>query len=283
MEVLEGVGVQFPRGQGIEVVGGWWEGSSMPVALWEFSRPLKPEEPIWRYMSVTAALNTLFNSKLRFTQLRTLNDHWEGAITPATITSQKDLMFQISEHFKREVPDQEENLRVMQLMNRFHNYVSCWTTNTPDQMQMWDSYSDSNEWCALRTTVGKLQNSLVEIPDVADIGAIKYVDPDIEPIDGIDMRREIYRKRNAFEYENEVRFTINTTFVRKDRERLLLEEPPYLFEDFDYNIIEALVIHPNASVQTEVTLERLLVNSKIRAKATRSSIARKPPLLDFKN
>jgi hypothetical protein len=234
-------------------------------------------------MSITSALNTLLTSKLRFTQLRKLDDQWEGAITPATITSYKELMSQISSDFQREIPDQEDSLRMMQLMNRFHNYVSYWTINAPDQMQMWDAYSEGVEWCCIETTVVKLQNSLLEVPDIADICTIKYVDPDTEPIDGIDMRREICRKRVAFEHEREVRFTINTTHIRGDRERLLLEEPPYLSEDFNPKTIHSIVIHPNAPEGSEDNLRVLLSSASMETRVARCAIARTPPYSDFRD
>ena len=204
----------------------------MPVALWGKTPLLVDSLVIWRYQSIDATLNTIYNRTLRFTQLRQLGDTWEGTIGLATLEAQRNLYTEIAKHFGRALPDPEQELQRMQLLNRFHNYVSCWTVVPPDRILMWNAFTENSQSCAISTAVGALMGSLINEPTIADIGFVKYSNHELVATQGMDMRDEIYWKRIFFDFEKEIRFTINTTFEQPEGERLLLTESPYRYEYF---------------------------------------------------
>jgi hypothetical protein len=251
---------------------------TLPIELRGTSTPLDPNLEIWRYVSIDSVVNSIVNEKLRFTQLRELGDSWEGVIGFATVKSRAILENSVepltSENFDLLI----EKLKLLQASNRTFNYVSCWSTNGPDEMLMWDAYAKHSSYCGVRTSVLSLKNSIVGELKIADIGLVTYSNHTEVSRNNLDFRDEIYRKRVPFKYENEVRFVVNREFDGEESKKLLIDEPNYYFHEFNPDCLNEIVLHPYAPEMTEEYLEKILRPIIPKVLIRRSTIAEQPVL-----
>lgn len=162
--------------------------------------------PIWRYMDLHAALSTILMKRLRFTRVSRFRDEWEsrrGAASRGIIDEQDRGMAAHSNTAHLPWPNKQiDNLY------RDRNFVSSWTLENPNQMSMWLAYTNSEASVAIQSTISELGKLSTVGLDFADLGLIKYVDPDTWVHHSRDNRELLFVKRPAFEFEKEVRFAV---------------------------------------------------------------------------
>lgn len=236
--------------------------------------PLEKSTRIWRYVDALAAIHSLSYNQLRLTQVNQLDDKWEGRIGPASRKDQDTLNSEIAAHAR--MPNIPMPYAQLERLNRFCNYVSSWTQNSPDYMVMWLAYTRSSESVAMETTVEKLGNCLVNDPDIGSIGVVTYRDVELEPAASLDWHEELYGKRLAFGFEKEVRLSVDYTFANSG-ETQWHEWPSHRFEPVESGTIEALILHPRASNELESLLQHLSEELHWDVEVRRSSIAVNPP------
>lgn len=246
-----------------------------PMEFREKPVPLEVNTSIWRYVDALAAIHTLSYSQLRLTQVNQLDDKWEGRIGPASRRDQDALNAALAEHSG--IPNIPMPYAQIESLNRFCNYISSWTENSPSDMVMWLAYTNSHESVAMETTVGALGECLVKDPDIGSIGAVIYRDVEIEPASSLNWREELYGKRLAFGFEREVRLSVDYTFT-KDGKTEWHEWPSHQFEQIKSGTIKSLILHPRASKELENLLHFLSEKLLWSVRIERSSIAVNPPI-----
>jgi len=233
---------------------------------------------IYRYLGIDAALNTLINRKIRFTQLRALDDPWEGTLGAATIESYRATNESIWAEHGYQIHFSNERYALHQNLNRVFNYVSSWTLNDPENMVMWKSFSQSPSSCCLVSTVSSIRDSFSRDIPMISVGAVDYSHHEEIPVSSFNLQEEIWRKRKAYEYEREVRFIIDKVNDGPDGQKLLIDEDEYTYEDFDPASIFQLVLHPQAPIGTENYLASLLGPIFPALNVRYPTISNRPPI-----
>lgn len=165
-----------------------------------------PDETIiWRYMSLDKYIDLLYRKELFLCRLDKLIDPWEGSWSKQEI---------------EESPYKEDDLKgpdgLIQEFKRW-SFINCWHINKHESAAMWDLYSSRNAGIAIKTTIGKLKDSLKEDSKRLHIGEIQYVDnydDNIEQsrdLNYLTMLGPVFKKRQSFIHENEVRLVFWTT------------------------------------------------------------------------
>ncbi len=101
---------------------------------------------IWRYMSLPKFLSLINNEELYFARHDKFFDAQEG------ILSDPDKSF-----FDSKVPGISSRMKCENLGCTF---INCWIMSDTEQYLMWTAYSSIDEGIAIKTTIGKLIDSL---------------------------------------------------------------------------------------------------------------------------
>lgn len=246
----------------------------MPLVFRESSRRALNGVSVWRYLQADAVMYTLLNSSIRFTQVKEFQDHWEGLISPATRRWQSGIDSSIASDLGLPIPDHAfghyENF------NKFMNYVSSWTLNTPDKMLMWQAFTTGNEGAAIEIDLVSLQADLANRVDSGEIGEVTYVDLETIPAPSSHWREELFRKRPAFEHEREVRIVIDNMFAGKSGPFQYSDFPKFHFEHINLSSIKSVQVHPYSSDELLRSLQILARQMNLEIPISRSDIAEDP-------
>ncbi|MGS0737839.1 hypothetical protein ACVBEG_15120 [Pseudomonas sp. GG8] len=154
---------------------------------------------IWRYMSIEKYLSLLVSQELFLCRVDGFDDPWEG------VWPRKQLDKYLRSIDKASQDESNELKRFMLEHNRKCMFVHCWHANNSESAAMWDLYSSRESGVAIRSTVGRIKDSLDGEGDVF-IGSVEYIDYDDETITIPWMTlAPAFLKRASFTHENEVR------------------------------------------------------------------------------
>jgi hypothetical protein len=171
--------------------------------------PLKDDLHIWRYLTFAKFVSLISSGTLYCARPDKFGDSWEGV-------PQQAILDTLAEHFQKTIQWTKE-----QTCHFFRNkiiprrFVSCWHLNENESAAMWRLYGKNEEAIAVKTTVGRLKESLRHEPRNFIIGQVAYgnhrewqLPPDIKdgPVDK--WTAPFLFKRSSFEHEKEVRLII---------------------------------------------------------------------------
>ncbi len=180
----------------------------------------KDEDILWRYVSFEKFVNMLKTNSLFFTKVGKFKDPYEGYMPRRILENFKQRLLRngIPEKFVERLMKENE-------VYRRHILCNCWHQNVVESMAMWDKYHMRNSGVVIKTTVGKMKNSLSGKCGIY-IGKIVYIDNDNDNDQYmknlLDLDRNInigvseimlfspyFRKRKEYEHEQEVRFIVD--------------------------------------------------------------------------
>ena len=199
---------------------------------------------IWRYMDFVGFVWVLQNAALWFSRADFFEDRWEGAYPEPTIAAIKetsksgDLAWEVFRNNAEEF--------------RTTIFLNCWYSNPYESAAMWQLYAGVGNSIAVRSTVGRLAESLSKDSRKIHIGKIKYIDYQKDSIEGGNLFSPYLRKRKSFEHESEVRlvlWSLETGNARGEtHETLIANSPAGHGIQVDLNqMIESVFISPKAT------------------------------------
>ena len=182
----------------------------------------KPEDEnatIYRYMDFIKLLSLLDKKALFFTRVDKFNDPFEGSFSKANVELRP-------KYFKGIMPPNE-----IKTLSQFYKtfvkltVVNCWHLSDYRMATMWQTYLRSNNGVAIRSTFGKLRNSLEYTEYKVYIGKVKYISykSDLIPEGPL---FPYFHKRRQFEDEKELRAVIQD-FARKKNGEINWSKSPF--------------------------------------------------------
>jgi len=168
-------------------------------------------ETIWRYMIFAKFVSLLELRALWMSRLGALSDRFEGALPHKTRENM------IASHLKWRStfegrPELQEQLAGMTDRNvadgRDVLVVNCWFRGERESAQMWKQYVGSEEGIVIRSTLRKLNQSILAKQEFTFIGRVKYVDfskHDMGVYHGSQAGERALLKEERYAFENEVR------------------------------------------------------------------------------
>ncbi len=243
----------------------------MPLVIREDSEEILKRVRVWRYLQADALFFTLLNATLRFTQVAEFQDHWEGLISSASRRRQTEIDEGIASHSG--IPSPPQAFDHFENFNKYMNYVSSWSLNTPDKMLMWQAFTQGNDGIAIEVDLIEICQQLTSRVDAGEIGLIDYANLEEVPAKSLHWREELFRKRPAFEHEKEVRIVIDHMFNGKSGTFQYSDFPKHHFEPIDLSSIKAIQVHPYSTTELENSLINLVEKLALDIPVTRSTIA----------
>ena len=222
---------------------------------------------IWRYLDFTKFVSLLDRQALFFCRADKLGDPFEGSQPKPNIPLR-------SEIFEHQIPVDilsEQYKRI-----REFTAVNCWHINRYESAAMWKLYLKSNEGIAIRSTFGRLRNSLNDAKPDIYIGKVQYIDYDKDNIPNY-LFSPFLHKRKSFEHEVELR-----AVIQEFPEGKLLSEADRPFEDglyipVDLNLlINEIYLAPTSPKWLRELVESVTAKYGIKKKVRQSILDEKP-------
>jgi len=166
---------------------------------------------LWRYMDFTKYVYLLNRNSLFFCRADKIGDPYEGSVP------QVDRDSWTRSHMKMRAGDQPIPAEVIKGMlrdeSRFRRnmqkdtFLNCWHMSDHESLAMWKVYGNDDKSIAIRSTYERLHLCL---PETVTMGLVEYIDFQSESQyhDGKQAASPFYYKRKAFEYEHEVRCSL---------------------------------------------------------------------------
>ena len=160
---------------------------------------------IWRYMSIEKFALLMSRRQLWFTRADLLGDEHEGSLPDSVINEREQRL-----HDHRVIEMIERGSKE----GRRHDFISCWSMQAANDLRMWKIYTPHATGIAVKTTVDRLANCFVSIPD----DHFEYLNARIEKINYIDYDSHttnkdfdnLIHKQKGYVYEKEVRILIES-------------------------------------------------------------------------
>ena len=247
----------------------------------------------WRYFTFSKFVSLITYGALWFPKLKILKDEFEGALPEVTETkmrqeNEKQKMFFNTPEFHKQIDEwPSNNVRDGQELT----VVNCWFLDEVESKRMWDEYVGHNEGVAVKSTVRKLAKYVYAYPDFSHIGKVKYVDHKTYMMSMYEAHqaheRAFIKDSSKFSHEQELRISsmnIKTPMCLNMDGRPLTKEEcsgknmnnfenPGLYIRVNLeNLINEIVLAPNASEWFELLVKRIVEMSKFGWIVTRSRI-----------
>jgi hypothetical protein len=175
---------------------------------------------IWRFMSLTKFLSLITSSSLYFAQTLALRDvdPFEGSL-PRPNRMYHELMSTNDDFARQQMGLPQEQPVSLQMRHAFSpetwaqiqrvqaatTYVNCWHISQVESAFLWQNYASLSEGVAVRSTVGRLCDSMTEESRSVYIGKIKYINYQTEHIPAGNGFNAFFYKREGFRPEQELR------------------------------------------------------------------------------
>ncbi len=160
---------------------------------------LPRDQTIWRYLSFAKFIAFLHSKALYFATAVQMEDEYEGTFPRRVISGLRELL---------DGPHSEINLkRISNLAQsiRTRACLNCWYLSDYESEAMWRHSSNSEDGVALKSTIGRLQDSFAAVPETIYIGGVEYIDYDQDFLPAHDESEWFFYKRKEFAHEREVR------------------------------------------------------------------------------
>jgi hypothetical protein len=225
---------------------------------------------VWRYLTLSAVIETIKTRKLRLTRVDTFHDTFEGSVPKKEIEAQivvligaasrQAMMNSVAAHYpsmeRSRPPDEDPWTRITRLRRALTRcaHASCWSAGDESEA-LWRLYCADGcpgVGVALQTTLTRLEAS-VATHDlyVSPITYLRY--HEAEPF--TDRMDSLLRKRHGFAYERELRLlkfdeAQFSALIPKDAS--VSQLPEYVCLDWVLSdVIDKIIISPSADVNYE--------------------------------
>jgi hypothetical protein len=171
-----------------------------------FKEPKDPKSKIWRYLDLSRFLSMLEKNALHFCRVDLLGDPFEGSRPRGEDAFWADIL----ERGKAKKEIVNHNVQVVNDMRRISRqrmFANCWHLNEHESAAMWHVYSRDAASIAIQSTYERLRKCL---PETINIGIVKYIDYEKEPVPFGNVLNYFLHKRVSFEHERELRALIWT-------------------------------------------------------------------------
>lgn len=250
-------------------------------------KDLPDEAVLWRYMSLVKFLDLISTKTLTLCRMDNFEDKFEG--------NSKQLIGQIEEILKNagmnDIDGFMPNFSKAYEEVKFKSYALCMHANEYESAAMWKLYGNYGETIALKTTVGKLKQSLGNQESLWFGSAIYGISNDElksfynknrnrNEVINLSPLEPLFLKRPSFEHEKEYRtiysdaktfFTENAN--NKNIQDLKKSQPLIKKIDCDVEcLIDELLIYPEASSWVLEAINATIKSFGYKIKAKKSDL-----------
>jgi hypothetical protein len=228
---------------------------------------LSKNNVLWRYMDLAKFIDLLESESLYLCRADKFSDKFEGSFTQSV----KELI---------ETAYKDNNIQYT--YNEFKNklrervYINCWHKSIDDSMAMWGLYGKQTNALAITTTVGRLNNEIInsDYINYMYIRKVNYIKHWHDPEVSISPYSNIFSyKVTAYSYEKEVRVILDL-FNQKHNISRTVEgfTVPINLND----LLRSIVISPEAPEWFYQLIQKIVLKYELSTKVKRSKLSLNP-------
>ena len=230
-----------------------------------FPEPANEQVTLWRYLDSFKFRWLATEQRMFMPSAANLGDPLEGTHPPGQDDWWRSLAESARSDQERETIEHNRQLLIrFAAAFRTRYYVSCWHMNDGENPWMWENYTISAEAVAVRTNFARLRRVL---KPYVGIGMVRYIDYSIDRLPTLNMFEYITHKNKLFIEEAELRAVAmhpvidgldqqhfrEHHFQSENDPAVLVYAPPVDLQE----LVEAVVLHPNASQAFRAEIELL--------------------------
>lgn len=229
---------------------------------------------LWRFVSLAKFLNLLTTQSLYFTQLDVLRkqDPFEGSCAALNKLVNKAILEseEVAKAFYKDNYDSakshlsllhDENAeKTLDVINSKTHYVSCWHISEYEPAGFWKLYSNDYDGIAICSSLSRIEKSLEEASVDIFPGTIEYVDYDASFFAMGNGFARVFRKRNHFSLERELRLCIMHSEKRASVAKFESYPNGISVKCNIQNLIDQVVIGPASEAWIFETLKAIITS-----------------------
>lgn len=239
---------------------------------------------LWRYMSLSKLQSLLNTESIFFAKVAAFKDDpLEG--TYNKISEDHYIQWMLSDKLTENINTVSEEVRqrlyqnldnLLKLSKKFKELVliSCWHINKSESIDMWRRYSNYKTGIAIRTTYGRLKESLKDSDNPIYGGKVRYIDTKKDRITFGNTLAPFIAKGINFLFENELRLVTQIKYER-------YFEYDWSKEKFDTGslipcniklLIDGVFVSPKCSDAFKLKVQQLFYNKCLDKEVQKSSL-----------
>lgn len=169
-----------------------------------------------------------------------------------------------AEYRIKSLDDTETNESISNLHRKLkgHFLINCWHINNEENDAMWRLYLKNNNGVAIKTTVSKLLDSLINSEEEVNCSLIRYIDYEKDiwkppTVKGYNMFTPIMHKRKEFLHENELRLIHQLDLQNGDIEEYWREQPKRKGKDIQVDLTKLINVICTAPTSNEMQIAKI--------------------------
>lgn len=165
----------------------------------QFTLPADFDRILFRYTDFKKLQSLIENNTLYFSRADLLGDKFEGSYSKPAIEFRKIM-------YKDAAPEFIEKGLITWSQNIIKtSFVSCWHSDTHESEAMWKSYSKLDKSIAIKSSIYKLRNHILDDKTEFLLGFVRYIDYK-KDLHGIgNMFSPLFYKKREYRHEQEFR------------------------------------------------------------------------------
>lgn len=249
------------------------------------------DEIVWRYINLKKFKSLLTRKALFFCRADRFSDPFEGSI-PKNEAEYRIKMFEGVSKFYGEPFDikaAEEHEKAYSATHKKMKgaaLINCWHINKYESDGMWQRYLKSNKGVSIKSSIDRINRSLIATPEQIYLSKIRYIDYDKDIwFNSIEYPNRYYNfftplvhKRKEFIHEQELRLLYHIQDAEKDVQywnNQEFEEGMMISIDLDI-LIDEIVIPPTADEYIENKIKKLLTKHGMEKTIRKSRLSDAP-------
>lgn len=235
---------------------------------------------LWRYMPLNRLESLLNDSSIFFAKVTTYDDDpFEGSYNKISEDHYIKWMLTdlpgetietIAEVEKEKILNHLKTSLYTAKKEREKVLVNCWHMNDYESVAMWKLYSNYEKGIAMRTTFGKLKESLKDYKPNVYGGKIRYIDIKKDRISFGNTLEPFAVKRISFSHEKELRLLIRVEDnINWNTEKF----PNGILVNCNLNLlIESICVSPKCSDDFKSRVQEMIDEKRLEVKVNKSDI-----------
>lgn len=233
----------------------------------EFTLPSDFNSVLYRYADFRKFRSLIETKSLYFSRADLLGDKFEGSYSEPAIKFRNVMYKEATPEFR------EKGLSKWSLDILKASFVSCWHSDTYESEAMWQAYSRFKKHIAIKSTVHKLRNYILDNKTGFLLGFVKYIDYKTDSQNIGNMLSQLFYKRREYRHEQEFRIIDARLLLLNQFKDDLNKIKKGIFVPVDsINLIENIIISPYINKSSYQEIENYLSKVGLRNKLQKSSL-----------
>ncbi|MBU4016836.1 DUF2971 domain-containing protein [Patescibacteria group bacterium] len=226
------------------------------------------DAPLWRYITYEKLTSLPTKRALYFSRSDLFTDTQEGTFSKETLKRRPIFFEGATDHWIN------VTMPLFDKRTKKCVYINCWHNNKNESKHMWMTYSESGKGIAIKSSLVRLKNAILDDKKEFLIRPVWYIDYEKEHISEANAFYPYFYKHISFQNEREFRIAVIENFEKigaPNFDKLKFEPGLFIKVNIDI-LIENIYLSPFVSEVFTMKVFKLLEDYRITNKLQRSNL-----------